>query len=66
MGLLNLGALYLLWMLAMSLIVLQYSKRVRVSLVATYLFILGHTPAELNAFNPYLLTRKMAQSCKKN
>lgn len=53
----------LLWM---SLIVLQYSKRVTVPLMATYLFHQVCTPAELNAFNLYLLTRKMAQSCRKN
>lgn len=66
MGLLNLGALYLSWMLAMCLTGLQYSVRGRVSLVATYLFLLVHTPAELNAFDLYLLTRKVAQLCKKD
>lgn len=66
MGLLNLGALYLSWMLAMCLIVLQYSIRGRVSLVATYLFHPVHTPAQLNAFDLYLLTREVAQSCKKD
>ena len=38
----------------------------RVSLVATYLFLLVHNSAELNAFDLSLLTRKVAQSCKKD
>lgn len=50
----------------MCLTGLQYSVRGRVSLVATYLFLLVHTPAELNAFDLYLLTRKVAQLCKKD
>lgn len=64
MGLLNLGALYLSWMLEMCLIVLQCSIRSRVSPVATYLFLLVHTPAERSAFDLYLLPGKVAQSCE--
>lgn len=60
MGLLNLRALYLSWMLPMCLIALRYSVRGRVSLVATYLFLLERTPTELNAFELYLRTGKVA------
>lgn len=66
MGLLNLGALYLSWMLAMRLIVLQYSIRGRVFLVATYLFLLVCTSTELKALDLHLITRKVSHSCKKD